>query len=61
MKTSTRRPRDLDTLDLPLLHTVQHAIALLKGNLQRSTEPPRPPPEALDDLIVRRDETPPDV
>jgi hypothetical protein len=52
-------PPDLNTLDLASLRFVTTAMALLKGNTQGHSEPPKPPPpDTLDDLVVRRDVIP---
>jgi hypothetical protein len=46
-------------LDLSQLRYVRGAMELLNGNAQRNTEPPQPPPpEGVDDLVVKRDEVP---
>jgi hypothetical protein len=45
-------PRDLTTLDLESLRSVTTAMALLQGNTQGYSEPPKPPPpDTLDDPV----------
>jgi hypothetical protein len=49
-------------LTLGDLRSVQTAMQLLRGAVQRSDAPPKPPPpEGLEDLIVRRDDSPVDA
>jgi hypothetical protein len=40
------------------LRSVQTAMQLLRGAVQRPDEPPKPPPDELEDLRVRRDDSP---
>lgn len=49
---------DPSTLDVASLRTVHAAINLLRGDVQRHSEPPKPPPpDGLDDLMVKGDES----
>jgi hypothetical protein len=48
-------PRDLNRLDLPSLRSIRAAMALLLGDHQRHNEPPvPPPPDQLDDPMMKR-------